>query len=490
VGTVVFTMAHAEQLFPATPAQHFAGLVIARLDRLSVWSLPRLFIGIIGVGFLFTFYDIFDINVSFIQTCVAIVPNCGPETAAQYLGLPVLLNLVGYVIGTLVLSPLADRAGRRDLLLVTMVITGVGSALTALVGSYGWFVVARTITGIGIGADLAIVNTYINEMAPRQERARYTSLVFFFSALGAVAGIWLGLWLTTPPMPLPFGLPFGLAGPNFEYGWRIMYAIGGLLAVIGILLRFQLPESPRWLITRGRIEEAHQVVLMMEAIAQSHGPLRSIERATPLGVTPAVLPYTAILRDPMYLQRTVLLTAMWFVSYVTVYSVSAGFTTLLAALKYPPPEAGLITAVGTFGFALCAAFAYVYGERLERKTWLPIAAIITVIGGVIVAQAGNMVWASVLGSIILFFGFNLWVPIAYSWSAENYPTRARTTGFALADGVGHLGGGVGLLLIAPLIPNLGVLPSMLLICGFLVLGAIIAQFGISTRSRALEEVSP
>jgi MFS transporter, putative metabolite:H+ symporter len=163
---------------------------------------------------------------------------------------------------------------------------------------------------------------------------------------------------------------------------------------------------------------------------------------------------------------------------------------LLAALKYPPPEAGLITAAGTFGFALCAAFAYVYGERLERKTWLPIAAIITLIGGVIVAEAGDVMWASVLGSIIVFFGFNLWVPIAYSWSAEHYPTRARTTGFALADGIGHLGGGVGMLLIAPLIPALGVLTSMLLICGFLVLGALIAQFGISTRSRPLEQVSP
>jgi MFS transporter, putative metabolite:H+ symporter len=483
-------MATVEPLFPTADARPSAASVLARLDRLSVWSLPRLFIGIIGLGFLFTFFDIFDINVSFIQTCVAIVPNCGPETAAQHLGLPVLLNLVGYVIGTLVLSPVADRAGRRDLLLVTMVISGVGSALTAAVSSYGWFVVARTITGIGIGADLAIVNTYINEMAPRRERARYTSLIFFFSALGAVVGIWLGLLLTTPPAPLPLGLPFALAGPNFEYGWRIMYAIGGLLALIGILLRFQLPESPRWLMTRGRVEEADQVVRMMEAIAETHGPLKSIERAPAVSAPPAVLPYAAILRDPTYLRRTLLLTAMWFVSYITVYSISAGFTTLLAALQYPLPEAGLITAVGTFGFALSALFAYAYGERLERKSWLPIAAIITLIGGVIVAAAGNIMWASVIGSIIVFFGFNLWVPIAYSWSTEQYPTRARTTGFALADGVGHLGGGVGMLLIAPLIPGLGVLASMLLICGFLVLGAIIAQFGISTRSRALEEVSP
>ena len=108
----------------------------------------------------------------------------------------------------------------------------------------------------------------------------------------------------------------------------------------------------------------------------------------------------------------------------------------------------------------------------------------------IVAEAGDVVWASVIGSIIVFFGFNLWIPIAYSWSTEHDPTRGRTTGFALADGIGHLGGGVGLLLIAPLIPELGILASMLLICGFLVVGALIAQFGISTRSRPLEEVSP
>src|SRR6516164_3430144 len=106
------------------PDNQSPGMLIARLDRIPVWSLPGLFIGIIGVGFLFTFYDIFDINVSFIQTCTQIVPHCTPPSAANYIGLPVLLNLVGYVIGTLALSPLADRAGRRDLLLVTMVISG------------------------------------------------------------------------------------------------------------------------------------------------------------------------------------------------------------------------------------------------------------------------------------------------------------------------------------------------------------------------------
>src|SRR6185312_16311814 len=93
----------------APEPRHTAGSILARLDRIDVWSLPFLFIGIIGTGFLFTFYDIFDINVSFIQSCVALKPGCTPETAFDALKVPVVLNLAGYVVGTLFLSPLSDR---------------------------------------------------------------------------------------------------------------------------------------------------------------------------------------------------------------------------------------------------------------------------------------------------------------------------------------------------------------------------------------------
>src|SRR5437764_2391507 len=258
--------------------------VIARQDRIPIWSLSYLFIGIIGVGFLFTFFDIFDINVSFIQTCTQIVPHCLPgpppgHTAAppglvlasDKLGLPVLLNLVGYVIGALVLSPLADRFGRREMLLVTLVITGLGSLSTAFVGDYTTFIIARTVTGIGVGADLALASTYVNAVAPHTGRAKYTALLFIMSSLGAFFGIWIGLWLTTPPAAFPNGLPFAqptvqsIGGlPRFAgNGWRIMYGIGALLALIGVVLRIRLPESPRWLIARGRIEEADQIVREM-----------------------------------------------------------------------------------------------------------------------------------------------------------------------------------------------------------------------------------
>ncbi|MDQ2717658.1 MAG: MFS transporter [Chloroflexota bacterium] len=476
---------------PTTVAHSTAAALIARQDRISIWALPYLFVGIIGVGFLFTFFDIFDINVSFIQTCVQIIPNCTPPTSANYLGLPVLMNLIGYVIGTLILSPLADRFGRRDILLITMIITGIGSLYTAFVGDYTNLIIARTITGIGIGADLAIVNTYINEVAPSGGRAKYTSLIFIMSALGAFLGIWIGLYLTTPATPFPLGLPFAVASPSFETGWRVMYGIGALLALIGIILRFRLPESPRWLIARGRVDEAEQVVASMEA--------RTGTRATELPAVSEIAvqsgegraSYAEIFGNSLYLRRTILLLIVWFVGYITVYSIAAGLTSLLAGLQFPPPEAGLIAAVGAFGFILTAIFAYFFGERMERKYWLPVAAVLTLIGCLMIAFGGaNNFAVAAIGSVILFFGFNLWVPMTYTWSTENYPTRARATGFALVDGVGHLGGGIGLVVIAPLIPKLGIVTTFLIIAGCLIVAAVIAQFGTNTRLKRLDEVSP
>jgi putative MFS transporter len=469
-----------------------AAAVIARQDRIPIWSLSYLFIGIIGAGFLFTFFDIFDINVSFIQTCVTLVSGCTPPTSANYLGLPLLLNLSGYVVGALILSPLADRFGRRDILLVTLVITGLGSLYNAFVTDYANFIIARTITGIGVGADLALVATYIGEVAPSNGRAKYTSLIFIMSSLGAFFGIWLGLLLTTPATPFPLGLPFALAGAGFENGWRWMYGIGALLALIGILLRFQLPESPRWLITRGRTEEADKVVTSMEQHALKRLntlPPVAEEISIPVGERNAT--YIEILGNPMYLRRTIILLLMWFVSFITVYAIGAGLTTILVSLGYPPPEAGLIAAVGTFGFIAVAVFDFVYGEALERKYWLPVSAVLTLVGGLVIALGGSGNFAiAAIGSIILFIGFNLFVPMCWAWSAENYPTRARASGFALVDGIGHIGGGVGIIVLAPLIPTLGAVGSFLVIGGCLIVSSVIALFGTATKNQRLDEVSP
>ena len=486
---MIFGSSNATTLLPKK--RKVAAAIIARQDRIPIWALPTLFIGIIGTGFLFTFFDIFDINVSFIQTCMQIVAGCTPPKAEHYLGLPVLLNLVGYVIGTLIFSPLSDRYGRRDLLVFTLILTGIGSLYTAFAPDYTNFIIARTVTGMGIGADLALVNTYINEIAPANGRAKYTSLIFIMSSLGAFLGIWLGLILTTEATPFPLGLPFAFASPTFSYGWRIMYILGALLAIIGLLFRFQLPESPRWLISKGRLSEAERVVETMEKMAATRLPnLPPVGVELPVLTSSSGFSFTEIFGTSLYLKRTILLLVIWLVSYITVYSIAAGLTTLLVTLGYLPPEAGLIAAIGSLGFIASGIFAYTFGEKLERKYWLPIAAVITLFGGILIALGGANFPVAALGSIILFFGFNLWVPMTYTWSTENYPTRARATGFALVDGIGHVGGGIGLTFITSLATKLGPLLTFITIGGFLLVAAALALCGPNTKEKRLDEVSP
>lgn len=466
--------------------------ILARLERIDVWSLASVFIGIIGLGFLFIFYDIFVINVSFIQTCVAIKPGCTPKTALASLSVPVVLNLIGYVVGTLLLSPLADRFGRRNMLLVTMVITGIGSFYNAFVPDYLNFNIARIITGIGIGAVLAIVNTYINEVAPRHSRAKYTTVIFVMSALGALLGIWLGLILTTPSTPWPLGLPFALASKTFEDGWRWMYGLGALLAFISVALLFKLPESPRWLISQGRTADAAAIVSDMERRAERHGalPEPNLADADAEVAPPSRVPYRDLFSVRLYRRRILLLFLLWFIGYITVYSYAAGFTSVLTSLGYPPPEAGVIAAVGTLGFVAEAAVMSFLVERLERRYWLPIAAAVTLVGALLIAEAGTSIGVSFIGALLIFAGFNIWISPTYAMTAESFPTRARTTGFALVDGVGHIGGGIGVLLIAPVLPHLSVFGALMLISSFLVVAAILAQLTTHTRGRPLDQISP
>jgi MFS transporter, putative metabolite:H+ symporter len=449
--------------------------------------------------------------VSFIQTCMQIVPTCLPEPrpghvlAATMLGPAGLWNLVGYVIGAVLLSPLADRLGRRTWLSVAMLVTGIGSFASAAVSDYTLFVVTRWFTGIGIGTVLAVVNTYISEVSPRTARARNTAIIFTLSGLGALMGIWGGLLLTTPPTPFPLGLPAAFAGEHFTIGWRLMYVVGGIIGLAGLAIPALVPESPRWLVSRGELPRAERIVAAMERRAGDRARPTTTAADTSLFERSArselegsgAIGYAELFKSALYRYRLLVMFLLWFVGYGTVYLYSAGFTVILSSLGYTPPEAGMIAAFGVFGFVACGPVTAVFGERLERKNWLPVAAVITLIGGVIVATAPSYLSApgprfavECIGSVLIFFGFNVWVPMTYTWSSENFPTRARATGFALVDGAGHLGGGVALIALLPLVPALGPLGSLTFFGGLLVLAAIIARFGIATRARTLEELAP
>ena len=272
-----------------------------------------------------------------------------------------------------------------------------------------------------------------------------------------------------------------------------MYGVGALLAGIGILLRLELPESARWLVGQGRIDEADKVVSDMEVVAAKHGPLPEVRDDIPMdeATSGEQQSVRCDLRPPGLcptddrIARGVVPGLCHGVRLLRWLYIDAELAQVRAVRGRPHHRGGRIWIPGLR--AVRRAFA----DRLERKFWLPIGATITVIGGVIVAEAGTTGLAiAFIGAAIVFFGFNIWVPMTYALSTESFPTRARLTGFGLVDGVGHLGGGIGVLVIAPQIPNMTVLEAMLLVSAFLVLAAIVAQFSPNTRGRHYEEVSP
>src|SRR5579875_1732677 len=169
--------------------------------------------------------------------------------------LALAIGLIGYAVGSVTVGALADRLGRFRMLIVTILLTAIGSFGDAASQSLAMLVVFRFITGMGVGADLNLVSTYIGELAPARLRGRISVTTFLVGIIGQAVTPFVALALI----------------PSLHNGWRWLFIIGGVIAVIALLARFELPESPRWLALHGRLEEADELVSDMEERARARG---------------------------------------------------------------------------------------------------------------------------------------------------------------------------------------------------------------------------
>ena len=396
--------------------------LLARLDRLPVWPLPWTHLVIIGIGYFFTFYDISDVGLAM------------PAVAAQFrltgsesVFVAVAVGLIGYVVGSIVIGGLADRVGRFPILLATMAITAVGSFGDA--ASTNLFMLAgfRFITGIGLGADLNLVSTYISELSPAARRGRISVLTFLVGILGQSVTPFVALALV----------------PTFAGGWRWLFVIGGVIAVVALLVRLELPESPRWLVQHGHVERAREVVERMEVAVQARGV--QLPEPDPSAAEDEGAGFSfGYLREPPYLQRLYILVAMWFLWYLGNYGFLGDASALLADHGYSIAGSIAFVAIGAAGYPLGAVVMAVIADRVERKRLLFGATVVWLVGMALIGTlaAGVIVAAGFfLGSLAL----GLYLQVAYTYTAENFPTRARSSGFAISDGLGHIGGAVGAL---------------------------------------------
>jgi MFS family permease len=216
---------------------------------------------------------------------VTVVGSLGPalqdrETlglSATQVGWAASAYVGGAVVGALFFGRLADRYGRKPLFLVTLSVYLAATLLTALTWDFRSFAFCRALTGFGIGGEYAAINSAIDELIPARVRGLVNLAINGSFWVGAAAGAGLSIILLEPGRFEP------------DIGWRIAFVLGSLLAIAIVLVRRYLPESPRWLMTHGRLAEAERIVTDIEAeVAREHGPCPPCDDALAIQVRPLV----------------------------------------------------------------------------------------------------------------------------------------------------------------------------------------------------------
>jgi putative MFS transporter len=437
----------------------------ARLDRIPVWPYERKLLWIVGAGYFFAFFDI--VTISFAAPVIATQFHVSKATVT----LSVTSSLIGYIIGSFADSTIADKWGRRISLGLSVAVFSLGTILAALSTNVTELIIFRFIAGLGIGAEIAAVTTYIGELSPARLRGRYTS------------------WATTAAYAGFAVVPFVARGlvPTVASGWRILFLIGALGGVTILVMRRGLPPSPRWLVSQGRNEEAREVVETAEqtALANIEGDRLPEPEPVPDEAVAERVPVRALLRRPMA-GRVALFVGIWFVYYIGNYGWLTLAPTLFTDKGYSLADSTTYLVVSGIGFLVGAYATTRFSDRFERKFSIALVAVAWAISLFVIGYA-------VSPTIIIVFGFiasatiGLLVPVMYTYTAEHFPTSARATGVALSDGLGHVGGA-----LAPLIVLDGVYVTWGFSAAFLamaisgLMAGCLILLGIRATGRALE----
>ncbi len=439
--------------------------VIGRMDRIPVWAFPASFLVIIGLGYFFTFFDI--TNIGFAMPAIAVQFNL---TGSEILFVALAIGLIGYIFGSFLIGELADKHGRFKIMILTMALIAVGSfgdaAATGIITLSLW----RFVTGMGVGADLNLVSTYIGELSPPGRRGKISVLTFLIGILGQAVTPFIALALV----------------PNFLIGWRLLFSIGGIIALIAIAFRSRLPESPRWLVLHGKSREADKIVTRMEGFAIAKGI--SLPKPKPALLSASRKSIWSYLFNRQYAPRLAVFVSMWFFWYIGNYGFLGDAATLLAAQHISIANSILFLAIGAIGYPVGAIIMLRLADRFERKYLILSATVVWLIG---MSMIGSLASTAIiiLGSFLAALSLGLYLQVAYTFTAESYPTNARASGFALSDGLGHLGGALGALALPIIVMHFSFTAGFVMFGVTGLIAGLIALAGPSASRRTLEQVS-
>jgi putative MFS transporter len=435
----------------------------ARIDALKKMPLGAGVLLAISLSSFFAFYDI--TNYAYISPVLRATWSIGDDQIA----VGATTTILGYVIGAFAITIFADAYGRKPAFIVSTLVLGIGSFLASSSQDMTQMSIFRLLTGIGIGSEIAISSAYIGELSPKLKRGRYTSIVI---VLG-----WIGL-ASSGPISLLLIQQGQVGGVD---GWRIVMAIPGVAAIFSLLFRIHMPESPRWLLSKGRIEETNSVLASLKI-----PPLEIHGEQASLPAEVKKITWQSF-RDRTTARRLVLLIVVWFLVFVPVYA------SLLLVVEYinqgyTLTESISINIISGIGFVVGGSLSILVAERVERKYQISIAAVIMALGFV---MRGLLIddYAGLVFSGFVAFAANAWlVSNLYTYTAESFPTRIRSFGFGTVEGTSRALSSIGPFVFIFLQPS-GFLNTMAVISLFSFAAAAVILGGPRTRSQSLENLN-
>ncbi|HZV87155.1 MAG TPA: MFS transporter [Candidatus Binatus sp.] len=450
--------------------------IAERIERLPLGGFHRRFIALVSLGNFFDLYDIF-----IVAYLGAVLQQSGFLSLRQFTFF-VATGFLGMFVGTVAFGMGSDRMGRRSAFILLLLIYSVFTFADAFAPTAGWLIALRFFAGVGIGAEIVVIDTYVTEVVPSYARGRYV-------AITQVAGFCA--------VPVAAVLSRLLVPTHFLIsGWRWVMVIGASGALLTWWFRRRLPESPRWLESRGRVAEADAVMsgLERETFSTSGrsgewvvtgGEQNTTDVKTEAAAERAS--FWELWRRP-YLSRTVMLMIFQALQTIGFYGFANWAPTFLlkrgVSLLHTLEYTLLIALVSPLG-PLLAAFT---SDRMERKWTIVVLAL--VVAGLGLGFGNSVAPAAVVGFGALLTLANYWFSAAFhAYQSELFPTRLRATGVGFTYSWSRLSAAFTSILIGAVLVHGVPAVFALLAVAMILVATVVAIMGPRTNGLVLEEIS-
>ena len=434
----------------------------ARLDRLPLSSFHRRILLLIGIGM---FFDGFDVYVA--ATVLGATLKTGFSTLAENAQF-VSVTFVGMMLGSLITGFLGDRYGRRFTYQANLIIFGLASVAAAFAPSMLVLILLRGVMGLGLGAELVVGYAAMTEFVPPQARGKWVGALSVF----VVTSLPLSALASTLIIP--------------RTSWRAMFVLAGLGGLIVWYLRKALPESPRWLESICRTEEAEAIMKSIEEeVAGERGAL-----APPVFSKPAPPPRTvAALLNPVLLPRLFVGMVTLIVANTLIYGFVTWLPTFFVTQGRSIASSFLYSFLMSAGAPVGSAIGTLTADSWGRKPVIIGASAMTILAGGIYPFVGNPLSLLTVG-FLLVVSIYIQVTLLFAiYVPELFPTDVRMRAAGICNTAGRAATMITPFFVVALLRSYGIGGVLAMIIGLLVVQiVVVALFGVEPKKRRLEEL--